>query len=140
MRKIVAALSLVLLTASIGCGPELDSPSTKDITGHWSSSDRFGALSNISMDVTQDGAVIAGSWSGNSSPPDAPCPPGLGSTPTGPVNGTSTVAELQLSLLGAGDFDGQIVSSDVIRGSFVSCSAVYPLTFTRRTLAASGSH
>src|ERR1051325_813517 len=71
------------------CGPPLTQPSSQDITGHWTSGDQVGPLSNLQLNITQqaDGSV-SGSWSGKFFPPTATCPPGLGSDPNGPVQGT----------------------------------------------------
>ena len=130
-RVFTAISALVLLALTGACGPELTEPASTDITGRWTSQNAVGPISEISMDLSQqsDGAVH-GQWVGKSSVPNAVCPPDLGSNPTNVVTGSSTVLELHLSLLGAGDFDGQ-VTENILTGSFVSCEKVYPITFSR---------
>jgi hypothetical protein len=127
--KIWYVLLLIPLTGS--CGPELTQPSSLNITGVWMSSDQVGPLSDIHVSVNQhpDG-TLQGSWSGKAFPSDAACPPGLGSAPTGPVSGANTVLQVQLSLLGAGDFDGQATDDSTLQGSFESCGTTYPLRFS----------
>jgi hypothetical protein len=123
---------ILLLLLAIGCGPELDDPSSKNITGHWVSSDTIGALSALTVDVSQtNDGKITGEWSGLFST-RATCPPGIGSNPTGPVNGRNTALLVHFSLLGAGDFEGQQVGSTTLRGGFVSCSQVFPIEFSLR--------
>lgn len=114
-----------------GCGPPLSEPSSHNISGTWISSAHIGPLSDMRAHITQqpDGK-LQGGWSAKVSPPDAPCPPGLGANPTGPVNGTNTVLEIRFSMLGAGDFEGQAVDDHTLRGSFTSCGGVFPITFT----------
>lgn len=120
---------ILLSLLAVACGPELDAPSSKNITGHWVSSDIIGALSALTVDVTQtaDGK-ITGEWSGLFST-RATCPPGIGSNPTGPVNGFNTALLVRFSMLGAGDFEGQQVDSSTMRGGFVSCGHVFPIEF-----------
>jgi hypothetical protein len=124
---LIPLLTLVVM----GCGPNLSQPSPLNITGRWKSSDQIGPLSGLQVDITQqqDG-ILNGQWSGRSLP-DAPCPPGLGVSPTGPLNGRSTVLQVQFSLLGAGDFDGQAINAQTLTGSLESCNHPYPITFTR---------
>ena len=120
-----------LTVLALACGPELSQPSSFDITGRWTSGDQIGPLTKIQVDITQqpDG-ILTGQWSGESTP-DAPCPPGLGSNPTGPVSGRSTVLQVQFSILGAGDFAGQVIDSQTLRGSMESCAHAYAMTFSR---------
>jgi hypothetical protein len=87
--------------------------------------DAIGPLSGVRMSITQlpDGTV-SGQWSATVVQANPPCPAGLGTNPTGPVNGTNTILEVRLSLLGAGDFDGQAIDNKTLKGSFISCSTV----------------
>jgi hypothetical protein len=121
----------LLVPAAASCGPELTEPASTNITGRWTSADLIGPLSDISMELTQapDGGV-QGEWAGVGSPPDPVCPPQLGSAPRGRVAGSNTVLELRLSLIGAGEFSGQ-VRGDEIKGSFASCNITYSITFSR---------
>jgi hypothetical protein len=121
------------LVAIVGsCGPELTQPSSQNISGQWTTNDQVGPLSQIQVNIIQrpDG-TIEGFWSGKASPPGAPCPPGLGSAPTGTLSGANTVLQVQLSLMGAGDFDGQAVDDQTLDGSFEMCDRSYPVRFSR---------
>lgn len=114
------------------CGPPLTDPSSTDIGGHWATTIRIGPLQAVQMNITQgsDGTV-SGQWSANVSLPLPACPPQLNSHPVGSVSGTNTVLEVRLSFLGAGDFAGQAINDHTLKGSFISCSHIYPITFSR---------
>ncbi len=129
---ISAVLCLAVVSAAlVGCGPELTQPSSTSVSGHWTSLNQIGPLSNLSLNITQQsGGVVGGSWAGKSFPPDAVCPPNLGASPTGGVSGTNTVVEVHLSLVGAGDFDGQLIDAKNLKGSFSSCGTTYPINFS----------
>lgn len=131
-KSFVKIWCVSLLAACVGsCGPELTQPSPLNISGQWTTSDQIGPLSDITVDITQhpDG-TIGGSWSGAASPPDASCPPDLGAAPTGTVSGANTVLQVQLSLSGAGEFDGQATDNTTLQGSFESCGGSYPVKFS----------
>jgi hypothetical protein len=115
-----------------GCGPELDAPSSLDLTGHWISDDQAGGLSALQFDIVQksDG-VLTGNWSGKFAVETADCPPGIGPAPTGPVDGSNTSLLVQFRLLGAGDFEGQVIDKDGMQGALLSCEIDYPIKFRR---------
>jgi hypothetical protein len=122
-----ASLAIVLLG---NCGPPLTQASSLDISGRWITSDSIGPLSNVQLTITQQSGVLSGTWSAKVFPVDAPCPPGLGTSPAGPLSGTNTVLEVRFSLLGAGDFEGQAIDTKTIKGSVQSCGTDYPIVFS----------
>jgi hypothetical protein len=101
-----------------------------DISGHWVTSNPIGLLSNVQFTITQrpDG-TLSGQWMGTA-PANAQCPPNLGLNPTGPVSGINTVWEVRFAFAGAGDFDGQMVDSKTIKGTFDSCGVGRLIVFT----------
>ena len=123
--------SLLVIAVVEACGPSLTQPSSLDLSGRWATPDAIGPLSDVEMSIRQrpDGTV-SGQWSAKIFPANAPCPPGLGSNPTGPLTGTNTVLEVRLAFLGAGDFDGQTTDGKTLRGSFVSCSSALIIVFS----------
>lgn len=126
----VRCVSLMIM-ATASCGPPLTEPSSQDISGRWMTSNSIGALFDVEVTVSQqpDG-TLSGQWSGRAAPPYPPCPPDLGPSPSGPVNGTNTVLAVRLSLLGAGDFDGQAIDGRTLKGSLLSCGTAYAVTFS----------
>ena len=120
-----------LLAIVVGCGPPLTDPSSVNVSGRWSSVDKIGPVSDITLQVAQqENGVVSGAWTGKFFPPDAPCPPGLTPAASGPVTGTNTVLELRFAISGVGDFEGQAIDADTLRGSVQSCNNVYAVTFT----------
>ena len=115
-----------------GCGPPLSEPSPVNLTGRWTSAEPLGALSNLELIINQtpDGA-LAGTWSSDVSPPHPPCPPDVSDRGTGTIGGFNTVVAVQFALLGAGDFQGQVIDSNHIRGSLMSCSSIFAISFSR---------
>jgi hypothetical protein len=135
-RYTVAPCVLALIVA---CGPPLTDPSSQNVTGSWSTTDHVGVVYDISLNLTQDaGGKITGEWAGKVSSPNATCPPEIGTAPTGPVTGTNTVIGISLSVLGAGEFRGQVISPTEMRGSFESCAFGYEVTFSLRGPAPGG--
>jgi hypothetical protein len=123
--------TLLVVAVVESCGPPLTEPSSLDISGRWVTSDIIGTLSDVEIRITQlPNGTISGQWSASMFPINAPCPPDLGANPMGPVNGTNTVLEARLSLVGAGDFDGQVIDGETLRGSFVSCNNIYAIVFS----------
>jgi len=121
---------LLIVICAAACGPPLNEPSPASVSGHWASNDRAGPVFDIVMDITQhaDGSVV-GTWSSLVSPPHPNCPPDIGDSANGDVDGTNTVVGILISLKGAGDFQGQ-VDGNTISGSLYSCGFPYQLTFT----------
>src|SRR5687768_15764326 len=107
--------SLLLVAVVEACGPSLTQPSSVDLSGQWATTDAIGALSNVEMSITQrpDGTV-SGQWSAEVFPVNPPCPPDLGTNPTGSVIGTHTVLEARLAFQGAGNFEGQATDSKTL--------------------------
>jgi hypothetical protein len=130
-KSFVKILCVSLLIAVGSCGPELTQPSASNLSGQWTSNDQIGPLTEIQVHINQhpDG-TIDGSWSGKDTSPDGTCPPGLGSAPTGTVSGTNTVVEVQLSLVGVGEFDGQAIDDKTLDGSLETCGQFYPIRFS----------
>ena len=128
----VTACAVLLLVAVVSaCGPDLSEPAPLNINGHWLSYNEIGPISGVQLDIAQalDG-TLTGRWSAVTSSPGVPCPPNLSSTPSGPISGGNTVLQVQISLIGIGDFTGQWTSDTTVNGSLISCGQVYRMLFT----------
>ena len=121
----------VLVVAFAACGPPLTQPSSLDLTGLWTSGDQMGPVFNLEVVIRQnpDGTIV-GTWASDISPPHPACPPDLGDRAVGTLGGTNTVIGVGLSLVGAGDFQGQAINSTTLKGSFVSCETTYAVTLS----------
>ena len=128
----VSLPALCLLVAIVqSCGPALSEPNHQSISGHWTSTDAVGPVSNIALVITQSAdGTIEGSWSAKFFPPTAKCPTGLNANATGPVNGTNTVLDVHLALLGVGDFRGQLIGQTTLKGGIDSCGIFYSVSFS----------
>ena len=121
----------ILIAIVQSCGPELSEPNHLSVSGHWTSTDAIGPVSDIALVITQNAdGTVAGTWSAKFFPPTATCPPELNATPTGPVSGTNTVLDIHLVLLGVGDFRGQLIGGATLKGGINSCDIIYPATFS----------
>jgi len=126
------------LAMSVACGPSLSEPADTNVSGDWRSTDIVPQLSEMSISIVQheDGS-ITGQWSGKLSGPATSCP-NLGPNPTGPVSGANTVLGVHFSLVGEGEFQGQLLNLDSMRGSFQSCGSDFLITFSRIATLAGG--
>jgi hypothetical protein len=108
------------------CGPELTTPSSRDITGYWASAEVLSGVDTVTLQVTQAASgQVLGAWAGAVVDTVAlPCE-GFGGCPEpgaplgGPIIGTHTVFQMHLSLGGIGEFYGQMISADSLRGYYV---------------------
>jgi hypothetical protein len=117
----------------------LSEPSPLNLSGRWTSTDPLGTLSNLEVIINQtpDG-MLTGTWSSDVSPPHPSCPPDVSDKGAGTIGGSNTVVGVQFALLGAGDFQGQIVDSAHMRGSLMSCGVIWTVSFSRSGLAPAG--
>ncbi|MGZ3333224.1 MAG: hypothetical protein ACXU91_04205 [Gemmatimonadaceae bacterium] len=124
-------LSWALVVALASCGPPLTQPSSRDLTGRWTTTDHVGPVFNLEVVIRQspDG-TITGTWVSDVSPPHPDCPPDLSARTGGTVSGSNTVIGVQFSVVGAGDFQGQAIDSATMRGSFQSCANTYVVTWS----------
>jgi hypothetical protein len=140
LRSCCKVFYVVVLGLIVGsCGPSLTAPSPVNITGTWRTDDQIGPVTRVEMAITQrsDGTVT-GRWFGTSLQEELSCPPQLGLNPTNTISGTNTVVEVELALLGVGEFEGQVLSANTLQGSFVSCGNVYPIKFSLAPPASTG--
>jgi hypothetical protein len=128
-----------LVVVFAACGPPLTQPSSLDLTGRWTSADQIGPVFNLEVVVRQNpNGTITGTWASDVSPPHPACPPDLSDKGVGTIGGSNTVLGVSLSLLGAGDFQGQAIDSGTLRGSFLSCGITYQITWARAGPAPAG--
>jgi len=123
--------SLMLLVVFTACGPPLSEPSSLNLSGRWTSTDHIGPIVNLEMVLSQNAdGTITGTWVADVPPPHPACPPELSPRSNGTVNGNNTVIGITLAILGTGDFQGQAIDGGTLHGSILSCSNLYPVTWT----------
>ena|SRR5688572_13689344 len=122
--------SFLLLVAAItiACGPELTDRADTDLTGVWVGLGKVVTITDIRVEIIQEpDAKLRGSWSGKATPPPNDCPPGIGLAPANVIFGTSSIAQVEFQMLGAGQFNGALVAPTRIEGRVRSCSRFYRL-------------
>lgn len=119
---------MLVLGLLVGCGPELTTPASSDISGSWFSSDVARGVTDFRLELSQasDGA-ITGSWSGRGVVVNGACPAEFGCAPANAVIGSNTVFQVHIDLLGAGAFSGQVEDANRFRGHLAGAG----LTFQR---------
>jgi hypothetical protein len=125
-RRRTAMCALVIGATLLlqACGPELTTPASRDATGYWASAEVLSGVDTVTMQVTQAASgQVAGAWAGAvvdtvAFPCEGLCPE-QGGAISGPIVGAHTVFQLHLSLGGIGEFYGQMISRDSLRGFYV---------------------
>lgn len=126
---IIGSLTLALVAAA--CGREPTDPSSTDITGLWRSSDRDLYITNIRLTLVQSApGVVTGKWTADGRADNA-CTPGIPCGDSSIVTGRNEVAQVVLTLLGAGTFVGELAKKDTLEGIIRSQGTNYHVTFGR---------
>jgi hypothetical protein len=121
---------LLLAALLIACGPELTERADTDLTGIWVGTGKVVTITDIRVEIIQEeDAKLRGSWSGKATPPPNDCPPGIGLAPSNVIFGSHSIAQVEFQMLGAGQFNGALVSPTRIEGRVRSCSKFYTLNF-----------
>jgi len=119
--------------ATVGCGPELNSPASTDVSGTWFAPGPVAGLTNITVVLTQtpDGAIM-GTYTATGTPNLQFCPF------TGPcvisdiiINGTNTALQVFFELKDAGEFTGQLIDGNILKGSMSRIGAVGHVQFAK---------
>jgi hypothetical protein len=126
----IAGFSLLLFSA---CGPEPTEPAKTSLAGTWSSNANLFGLSNMRMTMVQEPkGIVSGGWTATRIGPAGECPVvGVACAAFGDVIGRNLVAHVQIELVGAGQFEGNLVKPETLRGVFVVQTGSDTITFVR---------
>jgi hypothetical protein len=127
----IAAVALAIATVS--CGPELNSPASSDVSGTWFAPGPVAGLTNITVVLTQtpDGA-ITGTYTATGTPNLQFCPLSGPCVISGVIiNGTNTVFQVFFELKDAGQFTGQLIDANILKGSMSRISATGHIQFAK---------
>jgi hypothetical protein len=117
----IAGFSLLLFSA---CGPEPTEPAKTSLAGTWSSNANLFGLSNMRMTMVQEPkGIVSGGWTATRM--------GVACAAFGDVIGRNLVAHVQIELVGAGQFEGNLVKPETLRGVFVVQTGSDTITFVR---------
>lgn len=119
---------LVLAAITLSCGPELTDRAETDLTGVWVGIGTVVTITDIRVEIVQEeNARLRGGWTGRVPLPLPTCPPGLSTSSGNVIFGSNTIAQVEFQMLGAGQFNGALVSPTRIEGRVRSCSKFYRL-------------
>jgi hypothetical protein len=123
--------------AAVGCGPELNSPASTNVSGTWFAAGPAGGLTNVTVIVNQtsDG-TITGTYTATGTPDLQFCPASGPCAISGMiVNGTNTVFQVFFELRDAGQFTGQLIGGNILKGSMsritATSGATNPIQFAK---------
>lgn len=126
------SLSIVAFIA-LGCGKNPNVPDANtSVSGHWISSDTVEVLTKFDVQMIQSqSGLITGSWIGKTRVVNGSCDSTLGCAPTNSVNGSNLSLRVELDILGAGSFAGQLAERNRIVGKMVRFGILYEMTLQR---------
>lgn len=130
LRKVFSLFVLLVLMA---CGPEPTEPASTSLAGTWVSNANMFGLSNMRMTIVQEPrGIVSGGWTATGIGPAGGCPEvGVACAAFGYVIGRNLVAHVQIELVGAGQFEGNLVEPQKLRGIFMVQTASDTITFVR---------
>lgn len=130
MKRSIAGFALIIL--AIGCAPEPTDPATTDLAGTWKANAHLYTLSNFKLELIQEPAgIVSGKWYADGDGGGGGCFPNIPCKAFGNLIGRNTVSQIELELLGAGQFEGVLRQGDTMRGIFSVLDAYDTITFVR---------
>lgn len=132
-RSVAAALLFAgALAGTPACGRLPTDPSRSDLSGNWNSFDRDLYITNIQLRMIQPvPGRVEGRWTAQGRV-DGNCPPVVPCGDSGILRGRNEVSQVVLEILGAGDFVGELVKQDTLKGIIRSSGLNFHVTFGRQ--------
>jgi hypothetical protein len=138
MKRSIAAFALILL--GLGCAPEPTEPATTSLAGTWKAGAHLYSLSNFRLEMIQEPqGIVSGKWYADGDGGGGGCLPATPCKAFGNLIGRNTVSQIQLELLGAGQFEGVLRQGDTMRGVFSVLDAYDTITFVRTSTTISAN-
>ena len=125
---------LLFAGISIACAPEPTEPAKTSLAGKWSSNASISGLSNVRLTLVQEPAgIVSGGWTATGIGPAGDCPEvGVACAASGFVIGRNLVAHVEIVLLKAGLFQGNLIEPQRLRGALTVLNAgTDTITFVR---------
>ena len=130
MKRSIAAFALVILV--IGCAPEPTEPSNTNLAETWKANAHLYSFSNIRLEMIQEPqGIVSGMWYADGDGGGGGCFPATPCKASGHLIGRSTVSQVELELLGAGQFEGVFREPSTLRGIFSVLDSYDTITFNR---------
>lgn len=126
------ALSVFILLA-LGCSKDPKAPdATTQLTGHWITADTVEVFTGLDIRMVQkENGALSGNWVGKTRITNGRCDATFGCSPSNVVYGSNLSLRIDLEILGAGSFTGQLASKDVIQGQIIRYGTFYNLRLHR---------
>ncbi len=132
-------IRIVLLFSLAACAPEPTTPADTNLAGTWRSNAHVLTLSNMRMEVVQEPkGIVSGQWFARGDGGGGGCPVATPCDALGSLIGLNTVAQVEIDLVGAGRFEGALVESNKLRGTFAVGESFDTVTFIRNQVVALG--
>jgi hypothetical protein len=126
----LAAASAFLAIAS--CGPALTDAAATDVTGTWFASGPAAGMTNVTLHLQQSSdGTIAGTYSATGTDGLQFCPSAGPCAVTGTISGGNTVFQVFFELKDAGQFTGQLIDGNTLKGAMNRIGATNPIQFSR---------
>jgi hypothetical protein len=130
MKRSIASFALIIL--AIGCAPEPTEPADTNLAGTWTANAHLFTLSNFRLEMIQEPqGIVSGMWYADGDGGGGGCPPETPCKAFGNLIGRNTVSQIELELLGAGQFEGVLRAGDKMRGTFSVQDSYDTITFNR---------
>ena len=119
--RLASFSSTAVLVALIGlsaCGPDLTTPGEGNVSGTWFAAGPAAGMTNITMILRQtaDG-LVTGSFTATGTHDQQVCPKIGPCVLASTIDGANTVLQVNLELLDAGTFTGQLIGETQLRGT-----------------------
>lgn len=138
MKRAIAALALIVFASA--CGPEPTEPADTNLAGTWKANAHLYSLSNFRLEMIQEPqGIVSGMWYADGDGGGGGCLPEVPCKAFGHLIGRNTVSQIELELLGAGQFEGVLRSGNTMRGVFSVLSAYDTITFVRTSTTVSAN-
>lgn len=123
-------LALAFFLASVtGCSKDSNAPdATTNLSGHWVSSDTVDVFTSFDLVMNQsETGIIKGNWVGTTLITNGKCDVEFGCAPKNIVTGTNLSLRVDIEILGAGSFTGQLATKELIQGQIIRLGTIYNL-------------
>lgn len=129
MRNCIIFAALAGLMA---CGPDLNSPSSKSVSGKWQSTDSVSFFYNVKLDLAQSSnGDVTGIWSSLYKGGNLSCPERQICPASNEALGRNTVVGVSIEVLGIGKFTGQLEGDNTLRGDIFRYDGDFKVKFTK---------
>lgn len=116
-----------MLAGTSACSKDANAPdASTNLSGHWISVDTVDVFTGFDVVVTQaETGIIKGNWVGTTRIINGKCDAEYGCAPRNIVSGTNLSLRVDLEILGAGSFTGQLATKELIQGQIIRFGVLY---------------